>query len=306
MSKEFNNIRMLHLFQWKYTDIISILPIVKEQGFTSILLTSCQPFKNEYDFSKWYWVYQPLGLRIGNRYGSKEDLILLCKEAKKLGIKVYVDIIITHMASSDNPMELHQDVDIVLSSNKEFWKERKRIQDWEWEDRWKVTNWCHGMPCTKTSNLEYQDLVIDFMNELIECGVRGFRIDSGKSISLPEEDGNVFFDRVLDNLNYKEELDVFAEVIFVNRDLADLYCKHVNVLTNSFVSDKSKAIVYVESHDSFLDERIGSTKHMKNDMLLNEYEILFESGFRNVMFYTRPFDDTWKSERIREINKRYY
>ena len=299
------NVKILHLFQWNIKDIINVLNEVKEQGFTAVLITSVQPFKNENEIDKWYWVYQPLALKIGNRFGTKEDLKELCSKANEIGLKVYVDVIVTHFASSNNPMQLHEDVDKELSTNENFWKERKPIRDWEWEDRWKVTNLCHGMPCTRTDNFDYQDLVIKFLNELIECGVNGFRFDSGKSISLSEEDGNMFFDRVLDNLNHKDELDVFAEVIFVNKDLSDLYTKHINILTNSFVSDKTKAIVYVESHDSYLDKKIGVTRHMSSDMVVNEYEVLFKAGFVNTMFYARPFDETWKSDRIREINKKY-
>ena len=297
-------VKILHLFQWNIKDIINVLEEVKEQGFTAVMISSVQPFKNEHEIDKWYWIYQPLALKIGNRFGTKEDLIELCSKANRIGLKVYVDIIVTHMASANDPMKLHEDVDKELETNENFWKERKQIKDWEWEDRWKVTNLCHGMPCTRTDNFDYQDLVISFMNELIDCGVRGFRIDSGKSISLPEEDGNMFFDRVIDNLKHRENIDVFAEVIFVNKELADLYTKHINILTNSFVSDKTKAIVYIESHDSFLDKKIGVTRHMNNETLVNEYEVLFKAGFLNTMFYARPFDNTWKSTRIREINKR--
>lgn len=296
------NTRILHLFQWVYKDILNILEEVREQGFNSILLTPCQPFKNS-DCDEWYWVYQPLGLKIGNKYGTKEELQQLCIKAKSIGIKVYMDIIITHMASSDNPMELHKDVDNILSNNKYFWKERKPIRDWN--NRWEVTNYCHGMPCIRVDNFDYQDLVINFMKELAFTGINGFRIDSGKAITLYEENRNMFFDRIEGELNKNGDIDIFAEVIYVDKPLADLYCKHTNILTNSFVSDKSKAIVYVESHDSYLDKTIGHTRNMSDNMLLDEYEILFKSGFTNTMFYCRPFNDTWKSERIREINFKY-
>ena len=53
------NVRMLHLFQWNIKDIINVLNEVKEQGFTAILITSVQPFKNENEIDKWYWIYQP-------------------------------------------------------------------------------------------------------------------------------------------------------------------------------------------------------------------------------------------------------
>ena len=114
-------VKILHLFQWNIKDIINLLEEVKEQGFTAVMSTSAQPFKNEHEIDKWYWVYQPLALKIGNRFGTKEDLIELCSKANRIGLKVYVDIIVTHMASANDPMKLHEDVDKELATNKDFW-----------------------------------------------------------------------------------------------------------------------------------------------------------------------------------------
>ena len=88
---------ILHLFQWKLADIEKNLLTIKQQGFNSILISPVQPFKNELE-NNWYWCYQPLSFSIGNKYGTKEELKKLCDVSHKLGIEVYIDVVVTHVA----------------------------------------------------------------------------------------------------------------------------------------------------------------------------------------------------------------
>ena len=297
---------ILHLFQWKLADIEKNLLTIKEQGFNSILISPVQPFKNQKE-NNWYWCYQPLSFSIGNKFGTKEELKNLCDTSHKLGIEVYIDVVVTHVASTDdNNLLPHKDVDKKLLSNQFWWKEKKLITDWS--NRWEVTNLCYGVPCLDTKNYELQEMIIDFMNELLSCGADGFRIDSAKSISLPNEDNNHFFIRVLNSLNLTRQGKkpfVMAELIFMKKELLNQYTRYCYALTNSFCDNKDKCVVYVESHDSYLDDTIGFTKNMTDEMLLKEYDILkHKTEYKNFMFYTRPYSDLWKSDSIKKINER--
>ena len=89
---------------------------------------------------------------------------------------------------------------------------------------------------------------------------------------------------------------------FSPKNLIDEYCKYINVLTDSIGSDKSKLVTFVESHDSYLDDTIGYTRNMTDDMLTNEYRILCKN-YPNTLFYARPFNNLWKSKEIKELNK---
>ena len=53
-----------------------------------------------------------------------------------------------------------------------------------------------GLPGLDLSNYDLQGIIIDYLNELIDCGVNGFRFDAAKSIALPYE-GCVFWPRVI-------------------------------------------------------------------------------------------------------------
>ena len=108
---------ILHLFQWKLADIEKNLSTIKQQGFNSILISPVQPFKNELE-NNWYWCYQPLSFSIGNKFGTKEELKNLCDTSHKLGIEVYIDVVVTHVASTDdNNLLPHKDVSKKLLSN---------------------------------------------------------------------------------------------------------------------------------------------------------------------------------------------
>ena len=50
-----------------------------------------------------------------------------------------------------------------------------------------------------------QDMIIDFLNDVIECGADGLRFDAAKHIELPEDPGGSdFWPRVIQSLKNKE------------------------------------------------------------------------------------------------------
>lgn len=292
--------RILQLLEWNLKDITKELKSIKEQGFDYIQISPIQPLKEE--TFNWWSLYQPCGFSIGNYWiGSKEDLIELCDEANKYDLKITVDIICNHMAGGNNGniIEPHENVDPKLVENKYFWKERRSITNWD--SRYEQIHYClGGLPGLDLSNYDLQDIIIDFLNELVDCGVSGFRFDAAKNIALPEE-GCDFWNRVLNSIKNKDKLLLYAELIFCPKDMVDKYCKYINVLTDSIGSDRSKMITFIESHDSYLDDVIGYTKKMSNDRVISEYGILC-SVYDNTLFYNRPFSNMYKDNRIRNSN----
>lgn len=294
--------RVLHLFNWKLNDIINYLEDIRNQGFDAIQINPIQPLKEE-DCQEWWISYQPTGFHIGNRFGSKEDLVNLCNKAKEYGIKIIADVVCNHMAGkNDGSLYPHEKVDEKLRNNPYFWKEPRNIDNWK--NRYEVTHYCMGLPGLNVQNYDLQDIIIDFLNELIDCGVDGFRFDAAKSIGLPDE-GYDFWPRVIYCLK-KYGLIIYGEVIFSDKSLIDKYCNYINVLTNCEGSNRDKIFAFVESHDSNLD--FGYTRGIDSSEIAYNYKDLTRA-YDNTLFYARPFDDTWKSHIVREANmsgiKRY-
>lgn len=283
--------RCCHMWLWQINEITKRLPKIKEQGFDSILINSVEPFKQQEDKNvPWWALFQPIDFTIGNRYGSKQDLINLCNEAKKYNIKIIVDIIITHVANDNYGNIIPNEKVNKKLVEADIWKSFEPIKNWE--NRWEVTNLSHGMPTIDLKKPQAQKLALKFINELKECGVSGIRIDSCKSIPLPEE-GCDFLEKL------PKDMFIMGEVIFESKEIIDGYCKYINVLTSSYGSDKNKLVTFIESHDSMLTFKY--TSHFTDEIIKNEYKILCDN-FPNTLLFLRPFSEYWKSEEIKRSN----
>ena len=290
--------RTLHLFQWKLNDVIDHVKLIKDAGFDTILLTPIQPSKNDVDADKdWYKNYQVLDLSVGNSYGSKEDLIQLCSKCNSYGLKVIQDIIITHYANTNQygSLNIHKNVNFNLRNNPFIWRDRKLI---DYSNRWSITHHCNGLPSVRMDNYEYQELVFNFMNELIDCGVDGFRIDSCKMVQLPEEfnENNLFFENL--NTSLKNKSILIGELIFESQDLIKAYNDYGIMNLTEINGDKwnynqDMYIPFVESHDSYFDKKIGFSSKWGSDLVVKKYknECL---KHKNSMFFARPLDNSWK------------
>ena len=283
--------RVIHMYNWKTKDIKNKVQEVARQGFTAIQVPTVQPFKNSY-MDAWYWQYQPLSFEIGNEFGSKEELISLCNKAHEHGLKIIVDVILTHMAGDDYGNIIpHPSVDRKLVES-DIWKSFDRI--YNWNDRYEVITKSHGMPTIQLAKPKAQEFALDFINRLKQCGVDGLRLDSGKSIALPEE-GNDFLTKL------PKDMFIYAEVIFESKELIDKYCQYVNVLTSSYGSDRNRMVTFIDSHDLMNEFKV--TSHYTGDVIKREYDILC-SNFPNTLFYVRPFDNCWESEEVKRANLR--
>lgn len=300
------NERVLSCFRWKLIDVIANLKSIANAGFTCILISPMQPTKNpSSDVKDWWLLYQPLSFTIGNKQiGTKEDLKRLCKEAKKYDIKIIADLVINHTASMDDCCtEPNEKVDPYLIKRADFWKEKRLITNWD--DRYQVIHYSTGLPCLDLSNHDLQKIIIQFIREYIECGIGGFRFDSAKSIALPSE-GSDFWSNITAELNKYPELFNFAEVIFTNDSkIMDEYTSMINVVTNSHVNDNSKKIAYAESHDTFLDEKIGETRNIKSEDIINRYVYDIVPYNKNSLLYCRPEESLWALEKIKASHKKY-
>lgn len=283
--------RVIHMYNWESKEIKKKTPKIAEQRFTAIQIPTVQPFKGSYK-KAWWYQYQPLSFDIGNEFGSKEQLISLCNKAHEYGLKIIVDVILTHMAGDDyGNIKPHPRVDKRLVEA-DIWKSFDRI--YNWDDRHEVITKSHGMPTIQLAKPKAQEFALDFINRLRECGVDGLRLDSGKSIALPEE-GNDFLTKL------PKDMFIYAEVIFESKELIDKYCQYVNVLTSSCGSNHNNMVTFIDSHD--LQNEFKVTTHYTDDMIKREYDILC-GNFPNTLFYARPFNNCWESEEVKRANLR--
>lgn len=293
--------RILNLFNVPLSYIKDNLELIKSQGFDGVQISPIQPTKDDNSY-EWWMLYQPTYFDIGNRLGSRKDLLDLCLEADKKELIIISDVVINHLAGCDDgSLKAHYKDDTDLVSNPNAWKEARNINDWN--NRWEVTNLCMGLPGLNPNNPMVQDKVINMLNDMIDLGVRGFRFDAAKSIALPEEGCN-FFPNVCSSLKIWLPI-IYGEVIFYDRNYVDKYAKYMKVLTNYDASNKDSIVKFIENKDSYLsDGTMGYTKNIYIDNILNMYRDLC-NNYPNTLFYARNSNDfdSWKSRDVHDSNK---
>ena len=268
--------KVLHLFQWKLRDITACIPKVKEQGFDAIQISPIQGTKDNGD--AWWLLYQPINLKIGNsQIGTKEELINLCNTASSYGVKVICDVVLRHCAGNEwEHLKPHKTVDPELLQYL-----AEPIE-------------CMGMPMFDYDNIAFQKKVTEFLDELVVCGVWGFRLDQLKHYALPEEGSNF--------LNVLREYNFYGECIYCDKWLLDSYSKYMKVLTEGRPSDTSRLIAKFESHDDFYE--FHTTNRMTDQMRLEEWDVLVNRCGYTSLYFARPFETLWMSEAMRAINRR--
>ena len=284
--------KILHMFQWGLGSIIPMIPTVKEQGFDAIQIS---PIQGTTYGTEWWRLYQPINLKIGNtQIGTKEQLKELCAVANQYGIKIIVDVVLRHVAGDpQNHLAPYKDVDPELLP----YLCKEQIPCNNYEDRWQCTHRCTGMPMFDYNNPNYVAKVIDFLNELLDCGVWGFRLDQLKHYALPQEGS--------DFLNHLQPYNFYGECFFCDQWVLDAYSKYMKVLTDGRPSNISRLVAKFETHDDFLEFK--ATNRMTDQMRLAEWDVLVNQCGYDSLYYARPFEDLWMSKEMKEINggKRY-
>lgn len=286
--------RILHLLQWNVKSIIPKLNKIKEQGFDAIQISPMQGTK---EANEEFWVlYQPTNFKIGNsQIGSKEDLIKLCNKAHEIGIKVVVDVVFRHTANDNTDwLKPNRYIDEELKRD-DFFTRAENITDHN--DRWQCVNLSTELPMLDYRHRELQDIQIRYLNDLKSCGVGGFRIDMAKHFALPSE-GCDYYDRVFKPF---KDMVIYGEAIDTTKEIIDKYAEIMLVATNGYGSDRNRIVAWVESHDEFLTW--GYTKKLSDEYINSEYSRPCE-GYKNTLYYVRPFSNAWESDVVKYANKK--
>ncbi|MBQ3782741.1 MAG: InlB B-repeat-containing protein [Lachnospiraceae bacterium] len=231
---------ILHAWCWSFNTIKENLKDIAEAGYTTVQTcpaNECLRGENggmslmsENGQGKWEYHYQPTDWKIGNyQLGTRDDFIEMCKEADKYGVKIIVDVAPNHTTP---------DLDSVSQSLKDAAGGQDKLYHGEgfhsisqWEQRYYCTNGAVlGLPDVNTENPGFQKYYLNYLNDLIACGVDGFRYDTAKHIGLPDDPQdektkqngwkNNFWPVALGNqsvdgvsLHNKEDLFIYGEVL---------------------------------------------------------------------------------------------
>ena len=331
---------ILHAWCWSFNTIKENLKDIAEAGFTTVQTSpanQCLVGDNggmsiwsENGQGKWEYHYQPTDWKIGNyQLGTREEFKSMCEEADKYGIKIIVDVLPNHTTPQ---------LDKVSQSLKDAAGGQDKLYHGEgfnsisqWENRYYCTNGAVlGLPDVNTENPGFQKYYLNYLNDLIDCGVDGFRYDTAKHIGLPDDPqdektkqygwknnfwpvaiGNESVDGV--SLHNKDKMFIYGEVLQSSGSRDDAYGKIINLTASGYgytlrgaigskdfstgrISDwgnaagASKLVTWVESHDTYCNN--GESVWLSDWDIRMCWAIIAARKDGTPLFYSRPDGST--------------
>lgn len=195
VSYGLNRVAFVHLFEWRWDDIAEECEQhLGPKGFSAVQVS---PPQKSISRPEWWSRYQPLSYAIEGRSGTREQFKSMVDRCERVGVDIYVDAVINHMAALDRRFP-----DVPFSKD-DF---HTCVDDIDYADRTAV-QFCDlvGLNDLKTESKYVQGKIAEYLNDLISLGVRGFRIDAAKHI--PEEDITAILQKL------EKKVYVFQEVI---------------------------------------------------------------------------------------------
>ncbi len=333
---------ILHCWNWSYKTIEEHMELIAECGYTAVQTSPAQQPKdytyqgnvgNEVGYpglsgkGNWWKLYQPVTFSVCDNgqtwLGTKAELESMCATAEKYGIKVIVDIVANHMGNitgwqnsmSDISPQVGEYWDPNMLTDQSFWHIND-LQIWMSDGREHFTQGTMGMPDLNTANKTVQRYVYEYLDELIDCGVDGFRFDAAKHIETPDDDpafASDFWPTVLNEArsHYTSktggDLFVYGEIlntVGLNFSI-DSYTKYMSVTDNSagnhlleafrnnnsgntvnlnYAADKS--VLWAESHDTYMNE---SSRYASDKSIVRTWALVANKKDASALFFVRPY-----------------
>ncbi|MCR5231316.1 MAG: hypothetical protein K6B64_01560 [Acholeplasmatales bacterium] len=185
---------ILHCWNWSYNTIKANLAQIASSGYSAIQTSPVQQSKSNKKSgawtSEWSKLYQPVSFSVAadSYLGTKEELVSLCTEAKKYGIKVIVDVVLNHMGNDNSGTEGSYAEAIETYSpdvwaNKEEYFHQDTGNSIDYNNAYQITHRrLSNLPDLNTANTDVQNWALGLLTELLDCGVSGFRFDAAKHI----------------------------------------------------------------------------------------------------------------------------
>ena len=287
---------------------------------------------------KWYYYYQPTDWKIGNyMLGNRDEFKSMCDSAYKYNVKIIVDVLPNHTAI-DHTAVLPS-LDNAVGGHDNLYHDNGFKPITKWNDRMECTTGeMGGLPDVNTENPDFQYYYLQYVNDLINLGARGFRYDTAKHIGLPSDpldkksERNNFWDIATGREGVKglsllmpDSLFIYGEVL-QDKNVKELeYAEYIDQTASSYGHalreaitkgsynaadlkswhhpvEPTKLVTWVESHDTYCNahESAGLT----DEQIRAAWVFLTARNGGTPLFYSRPAGSTrenyWGNNRVGE------
>lgn len=340
---------ILHAWSWSFNTIGQNMKDIADAGYAYVQTSPANTcfvgdnggmalFSQEGDsvMGKWYYHYQPTDWKIGNyMLGNRDEFKAMCDSAAKYGVKVIVDVLPNHTAV-DHTAVLAS-LDSAVGGHENLFHANGFNDIIDYNDRYQCTTGkMGGLPDVNTENPDFQYYYMQYVNDLIACGARGFRYDTAKHIGLPSDtldakaERNNFWpiftgrEPIRDlTLSMPDSLFIYGEVLQDKNVKEDEYAEFIDVTASNYghvlrnalnagnyfadslgswhhKADPSKLVTWVESHDTYCNAHESAA--MSDSLVRMGWVFLAARQHGTPLFFSRPMNSTrqnyWGDNRI--------
>lgn len=348
-KRSLNDKVILHAWSWSFDTIAENMKLIAGSGYDYVqtspantcyvgegggLALYSQP--GDSVKGKWYYYYQPTDWKIGNYLlGSRDSFKAMCDSAYKYNVKVLVDVLPNHTAVDHNAVL--PSLDAAVGGHENLFHGNGFIDITDYNDRLQCTTGkMGGLPDVNTENPDFQYYYMQYVNDLINLGARGFRYDTAKHIGLPSDPldpkakRNNFWDVATGREGVKglsllmpDSLFIYGEVLQDRNVKEAEYAEYMGLTASSYghalrsvlnahdfdaenLNDwhhpvpADQLVTWVESHDTYCNEH--ESAGMDDDLVRMGWVFLAARNGGTPLFYSRPAgstrDNYWGNNRV--------
>ncbi len=300
----------VHLFEWKWTDVAKECEtFLGPKGFAAVQVSPAAEHRKA-PGNPWWERYQPIAYRLESRSGTRAEFADMVARCRAVGVDVYADAVINHMASGDgtgiagtayqhyNYPGIYQYQDFhhcAGDGDIHDYQNRTEVQGCELVD----------LADLATESNYVRGRIATFLQDLVNLGVKGLRVDATKHI--PAGDLANILGRVTGApYVFQEVIDMGGEPItaaeyFATGDVTEF--KHSSELGRVFKTGNlawlrtfgpdwgfmasDKAVVFTDNHDNQRGHGGGGTVVTYKDgqlyNLANIFMLAWPYGYPQVM-----------------------
>lgn len=247
---------IVHLFEWRWNDIArECEQVLGPNGYGGVQLSPVN--ENAIVYGRpWYERYQPVSYKLNTRSGNEKELRKMIKRCNTAGVRVYVDVVVNHMAAGSGSIRGTAGSRAVpdtraypFFSGYDFHR-LCGINNYQNATEVRVCE-LSGLPDLDQSKSYVREQIINFLNKLVDMGVAGFRVDAAKH--MYPSDLKVIYNSVK-NLKQKAGFPknarpfIFQEVIDVGGEAVSKF-EYINLGTvTEFVYCSEIGLVFQGQH----------------------------------------------------------
>lgn len=330
---------ILHAWSWSFNTIADNMKKIADAGYDYVQTSPAQAcyvgeegglalFSKPGDpvKGKWYYYYQPTDWTIGNYLlGSRDDFKAMTDSAMKYNVRIIVDVLPNHTAIEHNAVL--PALDHAVGGHENLFHANGFKDITQWDDREECTTGkMGGLPDVNTENPDFQYYYLQYINDLINLGARGFRYDTAKHIGLPSDpvdpkaDKNNFWPVATGREGVKglsllmpDSLFIYGEVL-QGRNVKELeYSQYIgqtasnlghalrqvlekrnfnatDIISYHHPASPSTLVTWVESHDTYCNahESAGLT----DEQIRTGWVFLTARQNGVPLFFSRPMNST--------------